>query len=293
MSKFFKRHIYGDKKEDFSSQSLPSNRKALFSYLIKTRLLRLVYINLLSFVFFIPLIAWLIVSGTYEQSFGDVYSEQVFQTYLYFILYTKAPLMIISYLIAFLGLSGTFYVVRLTCWNVPIKIGKGFLKGMKQSWMPFIVYGLFIGVYLSVFEVAYLLIFIGQYEIYLTIFLLSSLIISMVLILSIIIFSMTLSATYNIKLISALKSGFKLTIRYFIKNIAIFLIAFTPSIIWFLLGNIWFLLIGTIIAMIFGVIYPVLIIHLYTNSLFDYYINKDQYQDYFRKGLAPINGVEK
>lgn len=288
MPSFFQKHIYGNKKSDFSSSSLQKTRKALFSYLFKTRILRLVSINIWSFLFILPLVTWLIISRTYEQSFGDLTMEANFEAFFKFVVTIKTPMMIFCYVVAFIGLAGTFYVLRMMVWNLPVFIGRGFFKGIRQSWRHFLAYGFAIGVYLSIFEIAYLMLYWQPMDAIIKIVVMGLLVLSLVLLLSISLIGLSMSSTYTMTLKTSVISSLKLTLRYLFKNILMILTALLPTTIWFIVGNIWLALIGTLVLFLIGISYASVVTLLFTNSLFDVHINLGQYPEYYRKGLAPL-----
>ena len=140
-----------EKSEGYARASLPSNRWELFWDILKGRLGKLVIINLLVCIFFIPLFALLFFRyigianyGTmypFNQCFGVGYqaipdmsgfSENiVFNVNM--VIYLLLP---ICAAIAALGLAGGCYVVRNMVWTEGIFVANDFWRGIRLNFKP-------------------------------------------------------------------------------------------------------------------------------------------------------------
>ncbi len=137
-----------EKSEGYARASLPSNRWELFWDILKGRFGKLVLVNFLTLLFFIPLVALIVFRyvvllnyGTmypFSQGFGVAfmmppsmvgYSENiVFNVDI--VVYLFLPLAAI---IAAVGVSGGMYVIRNMVWTEGIFVSNDFWRGIKQN----------------------------------------------------------------------------------------------------------------------------------------------------------------
>ncbi len=146
-----------EKSEGYARASLPSNRWELFWDIFKGRFWKLVVVNLLVLVFFIPLFALIFFryvailnygsmvpfSQSFGVGFGSVgslvgYSESVILN-VNMIVYLFLPIAVI---IAMLGISGGAYVIRNMVWTEGIFVSNDFLRGIKQNFKQHLIIGL-------------------------------------------------------------------------------------------------------------------------------------------------------
>ena len=137
-----------EKSEGYARASLPSNRWELFWDIIKGRFGKLVIINLLMFLFFLPLIGLIFLRYTilfnlgsaypFTQGFGVGYmippsllgySERI----IYDVNSITLVLLPIAGIFAALGISGGAYVIRNMVWTEGIFVANDFWKGIKQN----------------------------------------------------------------------------------------------------------------------------------------------------------------
>ncbi len=135
-----------EKSEGYARASLPSNRWELFWDIFKGRFWKLVIINLLVLLFFIPF-AGLGASYPFAQGFGVGYQapvsligyEQQIVLNVNLIAYLLLPLAVV---IAAVGVAGGAYVLRNMVWTEGIFVANDFWRGIKLNIKPmlFIVY---------------------------------------------------------------------------------------------------------------------------------------------------------
>ena len=137
-----------EKSEGYARASLPSNRWELFWDILKGRLGKLVIINLLMLLFFLPLIGLIFVRYTilfnlgsaypFTQGFGVGYmipptllgySERI----VYDVNSITLLLLPIAGIFASIGISGGAYVIRNMVWTEGIFVANDFWKGIKQN----------------------------------------------------------------------------------------------------------------------------------------------------------------
>ena len=137
-----------ERSEDYARSTLPSSRWALFWDIFKGRFGRLILVNLLVFVTFLPLIAvlvwrWIVMgsqglAGPFGGGLGAGYpalpniagaaEEMTFGTDLLFY-----GLMIPAMAIAGLGISGGMYIIRNMSWTEGIFVANDFARGIKRN----------------------------------------------------------------------------------------------------------------------------------------------------------------
>jgi len=140
--------IGSEKSEGYARASLPSNRWELFWDILKGRFGKLIIVNLLMLLFFIPLVALLFLhysamisygtSAPFGQGFGVGFmapqSMVGFPETITFnvnlVIYLFMP---IAFMIASIGISGGAYVIRNMVWTEGIFVANDFWRGIKQN----------------------------------------------------------------------------------------------------------------------------------------------------------------
>ncbi len=159
-----------EKSEGYARASLPSNRWELFWDILKGRFWKIVIINILMLLFFIPLFALLYIRSSgianmgtmypFSQPFGVGYqapptlmgfSEQILFD-VNILVYLFMPLVAI---IGALGLAGGAYVIRNMIWTEGIFVANDFWRGIKKNFKSMALIALSFSVifYLSVMGV--------------------------------------------------------------------------------------------------------------------------------------------
>ena len=131
MSKWFKKFVNGNPdKEDFTSKDLPKTRFDQFIDVIKLRFGGLATVNLLVFLFAIPVMAWLmynwIMYSQVETMDSSITETQVIATFLL----GAIPL----YTITGPAMERMYYCIRNCIWNRRATVGEDFWKEFKRSW---------------------------------------------------------------------------------------------------------------------------------------------------------------
>ncbi len=137
-----------EKSEEYARSTLPTNRWQLFWDIFKGNFWKLVKVNLLVLLFFIPLIIVITFNIISQQSYGFIYPFGANLTTGYPAMPNQQGLaeMIVlrnefsSYLaivatsvIAAVGLSGGMYVIRNMVWTEGIFVANDFWKGVKLN----------------------------------------------------------------------------------------------------------------------------------------------------------------
>lgn len=285
MSELSKDKVFKNKKKDFDKNSFPSTRVKLFKKIFLSHFGKLVLVNVLCFLFFIPLIFWDLFSTLYKSNINDVSSLTSF------IITIESPLKIICYLICFVGLSGIIYYIRKLSWGEPVRLFNTFFTGIKQSYKQFLVFGFIFSLFACLLELSLSSLRYVNYSNTHMIFFYGLLIVSLVLMLSIVSYCLTMSSLYYLKTTTIIKYSFLLTIKNIFLNVLFVIISYGIILSLFMLGNVYLYFIGIFIVGFIAISYTTLLWVTYANKSYDVYINLKQYPNFFRKGLKS-NGKE-
>ena len=279
-----------EKSEGYARASLPSNRWELFWDIVKGRFWKLVLLNLLVLLFFIPLFLLIFYRSAaitgfgetmpFAQGFGVGYQaplslvgaeEQiVFNVNLMAYLFLPIVLMI-----AALGVSGGAYVIRNMVWTEGIFVANDFWRGIKQNIKQMLLIAI---TYSVVFYLAILAISVADFNLAsgngtAWLFILSK-IISIITIIFFSVMTMhmiTMSVTYKLKFRALIKNSFLFTIGLLPQNAFFLLLAFIPFIL-LTFGSI-FMTIGVIVILLIGFSQVLLVWTDFCQWSYDRFIN--------------------
>lgn len=141
-----------ERSDDYVRSTLPSSRWALFWDILKGRFGRLMLVNLLVLITFLPIIAiyfWRYLVMMAQNANGpygaglmmgypviqtdylmELAQWQVFQSDLFFF-----ALFILGSVIAAVGISGGMYIIRNLIWTEGIFVANDFLRGIKRNFL--------------------------------------------------------------------------------------------------------------------------------------------------------------
>ncbi|MBE5750528.1 MAG: hypothetical protein E7346_06660 [Clostridiales bacterium] len=258
-----------EKSEGYARAQLPSNRWELFWDIFKGRFWKLVIINLLMLLFFIPLVALIFfryialvnygVLYPFNQGFGVGYAAAtslvgyseniVFNVNM--LMYLFLPIVSC---IAAVGISGGAYVIRNMVWTEGIFVANDFWRGVKQNIKQMLIIALTYSLvfYFTMLSVAMCEQSIAMGADHKWMFVVSEILsYSLLALYSIMTFHMiTMSVTYDIKFRQLLKNSFLLTIGMFPQNIFFLALGALPFI--FLLFGRFMQTLGIMLILLFG-----------------------------------------
>ena len=154
-----------EKSEEYARSTLPTNRWQLFFDIFKGNFGKIVKINLLIFVFFIPLFFVLIVNTLLMQSNGITYPfganlgvgypampalQGVSEWLVVQNSFTLYLVILFTVFVAAVGLAGGMYVVRNMVWTEGIFVANDFWKGVKLNYKNALQTALFFTVVLFI-----------------------------------------------------------------------------------------------------------------------------------------------
>ena len=138
-----------EKSEEYARSTLPTNRWQLFWDIFKGNFGKIVKVNLLVLIFFIPLLIVVIANGFMNEYYGTTYpfGANLGIGYPVFpelqgqaeILTYRADIsamlgILVASIIASVGLAGGMYVIRNMVWTEGIFVANDFWKGVKLNY---------------------------------------------------------------------------------------------------------------------------------------------------------------
>ena len=300
---FIARMLEGkERDEEYARSTLPSNRWALFWDIFKGRFSKLVIVNLLMLLFFIPLVAVGFFMYLWTGTMGGMYpfSNSIlvgFPAYPNLMgapeqinlsaTFTGGALMIVAALIAAVGISGGMYVIRNMVWTEGIFVANDFWRGIKINIVVVLQSTLFYSIFLFGFFIS---IRFSEYIIASgtgsTVWMTISMAISYV---AIVIFTMmylwmlAMGGSYKLKFFQLLKNSFLMTFGLIFQNI-FFVILMAIPVILILLGS-FFQMVGIVFMILFGLSFMLLVWLDYSQWAFDKFIESKREGGKVNRGI--------
>lgn len=306
---FIARMIEGpERAEGYARSTLPGNRWELGWDIFKTNTGKLVGLNLLMLLFFLPVLAlvvlryleitYLAYQTPFSQNLGLGYPAFPSMAGLVEYIYLTANMQSFMFLpiagaIAAVGLSGGMYCMRNFVWAEGVSVGSDFWAGVKKNfWQIFFVTVAYsVVMFLSIISISYsdfvrangtsnwLLIASNVISYFMAIF---CTIVFM--------FALTLSVTYKLKFTHLIRNAFIMSIALIPLNL--FFAAFAlVSVLLLMLGGI-FASFGAILFLLFGLSLFALVWTNYSQWAFDKFINDKVPGAVKNRGIYSKNAAE-
>ena len=306
-----------EKSEEYARSTLPTNRWQLFWDIFKGNFGKIVKVNLLTLLFFIPLIAVLIFGYLMGESNGVIYPfsanlalgypvapgqqglSELLSLQSSFMFYFGIAL---SSTIAAVGLAGGMYVVRNMVWTDGIFVANDFWRGIKLNYKNALQTALFFTV--ALFLCA-LMINFAQFslavgatskaqKIWMRISMATSYVF-IVLIAMMTFWMIALGVNYKLKFVTMLRNSFLMTLGTLPQTIFFCVVSLLPFALLLIPSE--FLLVVSIIALLlFGLSWALLVWLDFAQWVFDKFINpkiqgaKVGRGIYNKDGSAPLTG---
>ncbi len=267
--------------KDFQMSQLPKTRREQFFDLLKNRWGLLFKIGFILLLAFLPILAAMIYKDSmiiYINSNGyeDV-RERLFSVYLIY-----SAFILISFLIFFIVLSGLMKIIKELIYGDPVFFKEDFVEGLKENWKAFA----FTATIISIFEIVDVMIsFAFPNQLLIQIIPAA---INFVLVFPLCFVALFISSVYVNKISVVLKSAI---IIYFTKfPIVLLCYIFTFGIMLLKYIALVYIKYSLLLVLVF-VILPISILMSFEAHMhiFDESINKEQYPDYYKKGLLNNN----
>ena len=284
-----------ERSEDYARSTLPTNRWQLFFDIFKGSFGKLVKINLLTLIFFIPMVAILVFSIMYKDVLGYTYPfganlgvgypvapnmqglSELLTLNTDLVLY---GLLAVSSIVAAVGLAGGMYVVRNLVWTEGIFVSNDFWRGVKRNFknalqtMLFFMVVLFVTVMTN--DMAALSQATGSLNEFQSVMLTISTVVSYIVLflaLGMTLWMIALGVNYQMSFGVLLRNSFLMTIGMLPQTLFFGAIAALPFILIMIGGEGFFTVAGVIICLLFGLAYALLVWLDFAQWAFDKYIN--------------------
>ncbi len=283
-----------ERSEEYARSTLPTNRWQLFWDIFKGNFGKIFKVNVLILIFFIPLIAVVLLGGVYEESMGITYpfganlaigypatpNTQGLAEWLTvqseFILYLG---VLVTAFIAAVGLAGGMYVVRNMVWTEGIFVANDFWRGVKLNYKNAMQTAIFFCVVLllgkTAINISSFTVATGELSKFQEVMLVISQVTSYVLIamaLMMSVWMIALGVNYKMGFFVMLKNSFLMTVGTLPQTVFFIALAAIPLLL-FLIGWTFLTVVAVVMCLLFGFSYALLVWLDFAQWVFDKYIN--------------------
>ena len=268
------------RETDFEQKERPKTRLAQYFDIFKHNFGELIKLSLLQTIFNMPLIGtavsfWVLVKGSPNMELGA----------LMVVFLITAGALLIAMMSSFTGLTGVFHCLKKICYADGEFASSSFFIGLTENWKKGLLTGFIVGLSAAAAVIGFFFAFFYLSQINSTIAGLgiAVVIIQFIVVIMIGYYTIAQSIVYDNKYRYVLKNSFIMTLMRFHINILLFIIH--PGIIIALM----LILDITMYISLPIIIFFSALFHLMwvcnTLGAFDKFINKENYPDYYRRGL--------
>ena len=263
---------------DYSQSERPKTRAKQFFDIFKHRFLEIIKLSLLQTIFNMPLLVTVVLFYILVRNSPD--SGALLMVFI-----IQSASLLISLPISFIGMTGTLYSLKKLIYAEGEYASSSFFMGLREEWVKGLLVGLLAGfsAALAVIGFYFFYIYLGGASPVMSGFGIAIIIIQLMVVLMVCYYSMAQVVVYNNKLRFILKNSFIMTLIRFPINLGL-LILYPGGFIALICIMEITMYIG-VGLMIFTVVFGHLVWMLNAVSAFDKFINKEQYPDFYRKGL--------
>lgn len=275
------------RKEDFSKNELPHTRWGVFWDLVKHQKRQMVSLSMLLFVFLLPLAVDIIIFNLFIMATSmsgqdpEVVSSTIFSLIFYMMI-----IAIPCSMIGFVGLGGLSYTCRNIVWQEGVLPGPDFFIGIKKNYKHSLILGLIwsISLFLLVVGILFLLRTMPAAEIpWIHSVGIGVLIVQFIVISIVFAYCLTYTTYYENKFRIVFRNSFIFFTARFLKNLLLFI--FTTGLVVGLMFVDFIAQIIVIVLLAFISSYMMVGWTLLSHSAYDQFINKDNYPEFYKKGL--------
>ena len=266
------------RSSDYEQRERPRTRVAQFFDIFKHRFLELLKLSLLQAVFSLPLLVtiflfWLLLPNAHT-------NQAVMMVFL-----IQGASSLITLPIAFVGLTGSFYALKKLAYAEGEFASSSFFIGMKEEWKKGLLIGLVAGFSAGIAIIgAYFFIF-SPYDIipWVKGLGIAVSIIQLIVVYISCYYSIAQVVVYENKLWPIIKNSIIMNLMRFPINLGLFILY--PGAFIALICIIHYTMYVGVGLMMLTSVFGHLVWMMNAMSAFDKYINKEQFPDYYRKGL--------
>ena len=263
---------------DYEQRERPKTRTKQFFDIFKHRFLELLKLSLLQAVFSLPLLVtiflfWLLLQNSHT-------NEAAMMVFL-----IQGASSLITLPIVFVGLTGSFHALKKLAYAEGEFASSSFFIGMKEEWKKGLLIGFIaglsvgiaiVGAYFFIFSPYYIIPWVKGLGIAISV-------IELIVVLISCYYSVAQVVVYENKLWPIIKNSVLMNLMKFPINLGLFILY--PGAFIALICIIPYTMYVGVGLMIFTSVFGHLVWMMNTMSAFDKYINKEQFPDYYRKGL--------
>ncbi len=304
-----------ERSEEYARSTLPTNRWQLFWDIFKGNFGKIVKVNLLTLLFFLPTIALFVARIIVENGNAVMYPHHgslgigipasgpmqgvaeslVFQSDLWFFIGIT-----VSMLIASVGLAGGMYVVRNMVWTEGIFVTNDFWRGVKlnyknalQTSLLFCLVLLLTNTVINIIDLSFAMDEISKFQE--VMFSISRVLcyVCMAFAAMMAFWMISLGVNYTQTFFQLIKNAFLVSVGTFFQTIFFGALALIPYLLFLINGSL-FTIIAIIILLLFGLAYTLLVWLDFSQWVFDKYINPKIEgakvgRGIYNKGGTPLN----
>ena len=266
------------RETDFEQSERPKTRLAQYFDVFRHNFVELLKLSLLQTVFNMPLIATLVSFYIFVKS-----SPNMGALMMVFIITSIA--LLVSMVSSFIGLTGSFYCLKKICYAEGEFASSSYFVGLRSEWKKGLATGLIVGfssgaaVIGSFFSYFYL----GNINSAISGFGIAILTIQAIVVFMVGYYAISQVLIYENKFRYVLKNAFIMTLMRFHINLLLFIIH--PGILIALAVIMEITMYISLPFIVFFIAFFHLIWVCNTLGAFDKFINKENYPDYYRRGL--------
>lgn len=272
-------------KTDFTEQNLPHNRWQLFGDLFKHRFGFLMKAGLLTALFFLPYFVWNTIMLEELRLLADTVTEtNAYEVAVKMLALsnTKNAVNVLFFGICAIGISGGVSVIQKCAWGEIVFISD-FFVALKRDWLKDFFFGVILGLSYWLAEYAIRFVPLSTLDTTVSVLMYGITTVQFVLIAVMTMFSICQNAVYQLSILKLLKNSFAFTFKGFFPMFGIMICVVCPVFLLFVNNMIVDIVAAVMFSLILG--FGLLGIVLYADSLFDKYINKDNYPQLVDKNI--------
>ena len=277
---------------DFLELQLPQTRKDQFFFILKNQYWTLFLLGLLLMLSLLPIIINVYFKNFFENGFYDLYASKNISkaeydsAFLYLTIGSSGISTILLSVFA-ISLSGANRIIKLMVYGEGVVFKEDFKLGIKQNYLNTFLICFFFGIILTI--VRFLSTFFLEYLIGIPLYIFLAIVVAPIFIIALI-----FTSIYEANVFQCIINAAKLFVHYWWQFILLSIVPLGSIYALSLLGSTTYIL--SLIQIVLTVfVLPIYLLLLYeiSNSMFDKYINKDNFEDNYMKGLyKPSNEKE-